>query len=56
MKILSIKTNGFRKFENEFSSDFYEDITYIFGGNHKGKTNILFAIVWALMRFKSYRR
>lgn len=51
MKILSIKTNGFRKFEDEFSSDFYEDITYIFGGNHKGKTNILFAIVWALMRF-----
>lgn len=49
MKILSIKTNGFRKFENEFSSDFFEDTTYIFGGNHKGKTNILFAIVWAIL-------
>ncbi len=49
MKILSIKTNGFRKFEDEFSSNFFEDTTYIFGGNHKGKTNILFAIVWAIL-------
>lgn len=48
MKILSIKTNGFRKFENEFKADFH-DITYILGGNHKGKTNILFAIVWGLL-------
>lgn len=49
MKILSIKTNGFRKFPGEFSSKFYEDVTYIYGGNHKGKTNILFAIAWAFL-------
>lgn len=49
MKILSIKTNGFRKFFGEFSSKFYEDVTYIYGGNHKGKTNILFAIVWGFL-------
>ena len=47
MKILSLKTNGFRKFAGEFKTNFYDDITYISGGNHKGKTNILFAIVWA---------
>lgn len=48
MKILSLKTNGFRKFPGEFKTKFY-DTTYIFGGNHKGKTNILFAIVWAIL-------
>lgn len=48
MKILSLKTNGFRKFPDDFSSNFY-DVTYISGGNHKGKTNILFAIVWAML-------
>jgi len=49
MKILSIKTNGFRKFADEFKTNFYNDTTYIFGGNHQGKTNILFAIVWAML-------
>lgn len=49
MKILSLKTNGFRKFAEEFKTNFYNDTTYIFGGNHKGKTNILFAIVWAML-------
>lgn len=49
MKILSLKTNGFRKFPEEFKTDFYDDTTYIFGGNHKGKTNVLFAIVWAFL-------
>ena len=49
MKILSLKTNGFRKFAEEFKTNFYNDTTYIFGGNHQGKTNILFAIVWAML-------
>lgn len=48
MKILSLKTNGFRKFAGDFEANFYNKTTYIFGGNHQGKTNILFAIVWAL--------
>lgn len=48
MKILSLKTNGFRKFEGDFETKFY-NTTYILGGNHKGKTNILFAIVWAML-------
>lgn len=49
MKILSLKTNGFRKFAEEFKTNFYNDTTYIFGGNHQGKTNVLFAIVWAML-------
>lgn len=49
MKLLSIKTNGFRKFADEFKTNFYEDVTYIIGGNHRGKSNILFAVVWALL-------
>ena len=48
MKITYIKTKGFRKFENEFETDLY-DITNITGGNTKGKTNILYAIVWAFL-------
>jgi len=48
MKIKSIKTVGFRKFEKEFESPFF-DITEITGGNTKGKTNILYAIVWAFL-------
>lgn len=49
MKILSLKTNGFRKFAEDFKTNFYNDTTYIFGGNHQGKTNVLFAIVWAML-------
>lgn len=49
MRILSLKTNGFRKFAKEFKANFYKDTTYVFGGNHKGKTNILFAIIWAML-------
>lgn len=48
MKINYIKTMGFRKFENEFESELY-DITNITGGNTKGKTNILYAIIWAFL-------
>lgn len=48
MKITYIKTKGFRKFENEFETNLY-DITTITGGNTKGKTNILYAIVWAFL-------
>lgn len=48
MKINYIKTIGFRKFENEFETELY-DITSISGGNTKGKTNILYALVWAFL-------
>lgn len=48
MKITYIKTKGFRKFENEFETNLY-DITTITGANTKGKTNILYAIVWAFL-------
>lgn len=48
MKIKSIKTVGFRKFEKEFNSPFF-DVTEITGGNTKGKTNILYAIIWAFL-------
>lgn len=46
MKITYIKTKGFRKFKGEFETKLY-DITTITGGNRKGKTNILYAIIWA---------
>lgn len=48
MKITYIKTIGFRKFENEFETELF-DITSITGGNAKGKTNILYAIVWVFL-------
>ena len=48
MKITYIKTKGFRKFEDEFETKLY-DVTSITGGNTKGKTNILFAIIWAFL-------
>ena len=48
MKITYIKTIGFRKFENEFETELF-DITSITGGNAKGKTNILYAIVWCFL-------
>lgn len=44
MKITHIKTIGFRKFEQEFETKLY-DITRITGGNTKGKSNILYAII-----------
>lgn len=49
MKIISLKTKGFRKFAGEFNTNFYEDVSYITAGNHRGKTNILFATVWAFL-------
>jgi len=48
MKVNSIKTVGFRKFKDEFKSDLY-DVTMVSGRNTCGKTNILFAIVWAFL-------
>lgn len=48
MKITYIKTIGFRKFEGEFEANLY-DITEIIGGNAKGKTNILYAIIWGFL-------
>ena len=48
MKITYLKTIGFRKFEKEFVTEVY-DITSIIGGNTKGKTNILYAIIWAFL-------
>ena len=48
MKFNYIKTVGFRKFKEEFETNLY-DITDISGGNTKGKTNILYAIVWAFL-------
>ena len=48
MKINYLKTIGFRKFEKEFETNLY-DITTITGGNTKGKTNILYAIICAFL-------
>lgn len=48
MKVTHIKTNGFRKFKDTFETKLY-DITNITGGNAKGKTNILYAIIWAFL-------
>jgi len=48
MKVNSVKTVGFRKFKDEFKSDLY-DVTMVTGKNTSGKTNILFAIVWAFL-------
>ena len=48
MKITNIKTIGFRRFEEEFSTDLY-DITSITGANTKGKTTLVYAIVWAFL-------
>lgn len=48
MKINYVKTIGFRKFEKEFETKLY-DITTIIGANTKGKTNILYAIVWGFL-------
>lgn len=48
MKITYLKTIGFRKFENEFETDLF-DVTSITGGNAKGKTNILYAVIWGFL-------
>lgn len=48
MKVTYIKTKGFRKFEEEFETNLY-DVTSITGGNTKGKTNILYAMIWAFL-------
>ena len=48
MKITFLKTKGFRKFEDTFETKIY-DITEITGGNAKGKTTILYAIIWAFL-------
>lgn len=48
MKITYLKTKGFRKFEDEFETKLY-NVTNITGGNTKGKTNILYAIIWAFL-------
>ncbi len=48
MKINFIKTIGFRKNKETFETNLY-DITSITGGNTKGKTNILYAIIWAFL-------
>ena len=48
MKINYIKTIGFRKNKETFETNLY-DITYITGGNTKGKTNILYAIIWGFL-------
>ena len=48
MKINFIKTIGFRKNKETFETNLY-DITSITGGNTKGKTNILYAIIWSFL-------
>ena len=48
MKITYLKTIGFRKFEQEFETGLY-DVTKIIGKNSSGKSNILYAIVWAFL-------
>ena len=48
MKINYIKTIGFIKNKETFETNLY-DITSITGGNTKGKTNILYAIIWGFL-------
>ena len=48
MKINYIKTIGIRKNKETFETNLY-DITSITGGNTKGKTNILYAIIWGFL-------
>lgn len=48
MKITYLKTIGFRKFEQEFETGLY-DVTKIIGKNSSGKSNILYAIIWAFL-------
>ena len=48
MKINYIKTIGFRKNKETFETNLY-DITSVTGGNTKGKTNILYAIIWGFL-------
>ena len=48
MKITYLRTKGFRKFENIFETEIF-DITEIIGGNAKGKTTILYSIIWAFL-------
>lgn len=48
MKISYLKTIGFRKNKETFETNLY-DITSIVGGNAKGKTNILYAIIWCFL-------
>ena len=48
MQIKRIKTSAFRKFENTFETKLY-DVTSITGKNTSGKTNILYAIIWAFL-------
>lgn len=48
MKINYIKTIGFRKNKETFETNLY-NITSITGGNTKGKTNILYAIIWGFL-------
>lgn len=44
MRIIYLKTKGFRKFKNIFETNLY-DITSISGKNRAGKSNILYAII-----------
>lgn len=48
MVIKKIKTSAFRKFEKVFETNLY-NITSITGKNTSGKTNILYAIIWAFL-------
>ena len=48
MKVNYIKTIGFRKNKETFETNLY-DVTSITGGNTKGKTNILYAIIWGFL-------
>ena len=48
MVIKRIKTSAFRKFEKVFETNLY-NTTSITGKNTSGKTNILYAIVWAFL-------
>ena len=48
MEIKRIKTSAFRKFEGTFETKLY-DVTSITGKNTSGKTNILYAIIWAFL-------
>lgn len=48
MEIERIRTSGFRKFESAFETHLYHK-SYITGKNTSGKTNILYAIIWAFL-------
>lgn len=49
MIIKHMKLDGFRKHEKEVEITFSSEETYIIGGNFKGKTTFVMAIIWCIL-------